>query len=102
MNFEIGKNAAESNLLPFDSILDGVEASWPRVEETVHVGQCIDRRTWGDSQKDAGREVIEVPSTTSMTATPVTRYFDSSKIGLLRTITDPPMLWPTNYYLLLV
>jgi len=43
------------------------------------------------------QESPSLPSTTSNTAIPPTLYFRSSNIGQVRTMTDPPILWPTNW-----
>ena len=40
---------------------------------------------------------VWLPSTTSNTATPTIRYLFSISRGQPRTITDPPMLWPTSF-----
>ena len=47
--------------------------------------------------KELFRLYVWLPSTTSNTATPTNRYRFSISRGQLRTITDPPMLWPISF-----
>lgn len=58
----------------------------------------IEFRIWLCQSSSSGSDHRDRPSTTSRTATPATLYFASRRRGQVLTITDPPMLCPTNCF----